>query len=139
MYKNIYIKQIQNKIQNNTCIINTCVNPCKRACNHLTTLKWTHWGLNPGPSACEADVIPLHHVPLAKLTWVVFKAFYLEQRIARKANCFTFRINRSLNVNPKMIGRTICAKCEPDFGPSFWLLSSEQQASMSAASVTSFH
>ena len=25
--------------------------------------KWTHWGLNPGPSACEADVIPLHHVP----------------------------------------------------------------------------
>ena len=27
---------------------------------------WTHWGLNPGPSACEADVIPLHHVPDAK-------------------------------------------------------------------------
>ena len=24
---------------------------------------WTHWDLNPGPSACEADVIPLHHVP----------------------------------------------------------------------------
>ena len=27
---------------------------------------WTHWGLNPGPSACEADVIPLHHVPHGK-------------------------------------------------------------------------
>ena len=27
--------------------------------------EWTHWDLNPGPSACEADVIPLHHVPLA--------------------------------------------------------------------------
>ena len=27
--------------------------------------KWTHWDLNPGPSACEADVIPLHHVPHA--------------------------------------------------------------------------
>ena len=26
--------------------------------------KWTHWGLSPGPSACGADVIPLHHVPL---------------------------------------------------------------------------
>ena len=26
--------------------------------------EWTHWDLNPGPSACEADVIPLHHVPL---------------------------------------------------------------------------
>ena len=25
---------------------------------------WTHWDLNPGPSACEADVIPLHHVPI---------------------------------------------------------------------------
>ena len=25
--------------------------------------QWTHWDLNPGPSACEADVIPLHHVP----------------------------------------------------------------------------
>ena len=25
--------------------------------------KWTHWDLNPGPSACEADVIPLHHEP----------------------------------------------------------------------------
>ena len=25
---------------------------------------WTHWDLHPGPSACEADVIPLHHVPI---------------------------------------------------------------------------
>ena len=25
--------------------------------------KWTHWDLNPGPSACGADVIPLHHEP----------------------------------------------------------------------------
>ena len=30
--------------------------------------KWTHWDLNPGPSACEADVIPLHHVPDAKMS-----------------------------------------------------------------------
>ncbi len=22
-----------------------------------------HWGLNPGPSACRADVMPLHHMP----------------------------------------------------------------------------
>ena len=27
--------------------------------------KWTCWDLNPGPSACEADVIPLHHKPVA--------------------------------------------------------------------------
>ena len=25
---------------------------------------WTHWDLNPGPSACGADVIPLHHAPV---------------------------------------------------------------------------
>ena len=24
---------------------------------------WTHWDLSPGPSACGADVMPLHHVP----------------------------------------------------------------------------
>ena len=30
--------------------------------------KWTHWDLNPGPSACEADVIPLHHVPVEHWT-----------------------------------------------------------------------
>ena len=28
---------------------------------------WTRWGLNPGSSACEANVIPLHHVPVADL------------------------------------------------------------------------
>jgi hypothetical protein len=29
---------------------------------------WTHWDLNPGPSACEADVIPLHHEPHVQLS-----------------------------------------------------------------------
>ena len=28
--------------------------------------KWTHWDLNPGPSACEANVMPLHHVPICQ-------------------------------------------------------------------------
>ena len=31
--------------------------------DHLPNEKWTHWDLNPGPSACEADVMPLHHEP----------------------------------------------------------------------------
>ena len=31
--------------------------------NILYKKGWTHWDLNPGPSACEADVIPLHHEP----------------------------------------------------------------------------
>lgn len=36
---------------------------------------WTHWGLSPGPSACGADVIPLHHVPLASWLWPLLKMF----------------------------------------------------------------
>ena len=27
-------------------------------------MAWTHWGLNPGPSECGADVVPLQHVPV---------------------------------------------------------------------------
>ena len=34
------------------------------SCKTCTAQQWTHWDLNPGPSACEADVMPLHHVPL---------------------------------------------------------------------------
>ena len=37
----------------------------ERAIVSRKTRTWTHWDLNPGPSACEADVIPLHHVPVA--------------------------------------------------------------------------
>ena len=33
---------------------------------------WTHWGLNPGPSACGADVIPLRHVPNCEPHMVMF-------------------------------------------------------------------
>ena len=32
--------------------------------NCLETQAWTHWDLNPRPSACKADVMPLHHVRL---------------------------------------------------------------------------
>ena len=37
---------------------------------------WAHWDLNPGPSAYEADVIPLHHVPLRN------KPGYLQSSLA---------------------------------------------------------
>ena len=46
-----------------------------RICGHWSTDQWTHWGLSPGPSACEADVIPLHHVPLAA-------AIFISERVA---------------------------------------------------------
>ena len=39
---------------------------CPRSCGAASTIQqqWTHWDLNAGPSACGADVIPLHHEPL---------------------------------------------------------------------------
>ena len=37
---------------------------CQDATCCKAQTRWTHWDLNPGPSTCEADVIPLHHVPL---------------------------------------------------------------------------
>lgn len=29
----------------------------------LDERKWTHRGLNPGPSACKADALPLRYAP----------------------------------------------------------------------------
>ena len=47
---------------------------------------WTHWDLNPGPSACEADVIPLHHVPLVNLQKHRRHISKVWETIAAKAN-----------------------------------------------------
>eukprot|EP00971_Amphidinium_carterae_P034245 674125-Amphidinium_carterae.1 len=30
---------------------------------------WTHWDSNPGLSACEVDVMPLHLCPVVNLAW----------------------------------------------------------------------
>ena len=38
--------------------------------------QWPHWDLNPGPSACEADMIPLRHEPVGQ-----FKSVTLMQGI----------------------------------------------------------
>ena len=56
-----------------------------------TRAKWTHWDLNPGPSACEADVIPLHHVPHApghskQVSHSVCSATITRQRLEWKVN-----------------------------------------------------
>ena len=40
--------------------------------------KWRRRGSNPGPSACEADVIPLHHIPVAQYVFIFSK-----ERLAR--------------------------------------------------------
>ena len=41
--------------------------------------KWTHWDLNPGPSACEADVMPLHHEPSGSEGHMCFEEFYIDR------------------------------------------------------------
>ena len=38
----------------------------KQPHNQISKPVWTHWALSPWPSACEADVIPLHHVHLTE-------------------------------------------------------------------------
>ena len=54
---------------------------------------WTHWGLNPGPSACEADVIPLHHVPLEiKISRAVVRRLFA---VYLKASCLLSSVGRA--------------------------------------------
>ena len=44
--------------------ISICEMECATAKMRGNVWTWTHWDLSPGPSACEADVMPLHHAPL---------------------------------------------------------------------------
>ena len=53
--------------------------------------KWTHWDLNPGPSACEADVIPLHHVPDEKVSYITKTHAYSGLHVAMQASAGNFR------------------------------------------------
>ena len=50
----------------------------------------THWDLNAGPSACEADVIPLHHRPNYNHKFVKIKML----------SCFAY-INLGFVLQPK--------------------------------------
>ena len=56
----------------------------KQPCNHEGgPAKWTHWDLSPGPSACKADVMPLHHVPVSCLPRIRVEAQTIVLRCAR--------------------------------------------------------
>jgi hypothetical protein len=57
--------------------------------------QWTPWGLNPGPSACESDVVPPRYVPSAA-------GFPLGCRVSRatrslqiEAGCLLRRVGRA--------------------------------------------
>ena len=60
----------------------SCVLEPKFFVRHGTFTTWTHWDLNPGPSACGADVIPLHHEPGARRP----RALASHPRYAREAS-----------------------------------------------------
>ena len=45
--------------------------------------KRTHWDLEPGPSACEADVIQLHHAPVRVISSASFVLHIVEQSRVR--------------------------------------------------------
>ena len=61
-----------------------CVCVCVCVCGHPCAQKWTHWDLNPGPSACEADVIPLHHEPYDDLAQTATMRRGLTMRRSKK-------------------------------------------------------
>ena len=48
---------------------------------------WTHWGLSPGPPACWAGVIPLHHVPCCKRSKVACSCFERSDSLTEKTCC----------------------------------------------------
>ena len=58
--------------------------------------KWTHWDLSPGPSACEADVIPLHHAPVRVISSASFVPRIVEQSccVLRPFNIAIFKSRR---------------------------------------------
>ena len=58
-----------------------CVQTSSHGCHryHACTHAWTHRDLNPGPYACEADVIPPHHVP----NWCQFGRVDIQQNRTR--------------------------------------------------------
>ena len=61
--------------------------------DNRTKDNWTHWGLNPGPSACEAGVIPLHHAP--------FDEFHCDEMCMHTAmNILSRTVARDNNNNP---------------------------------------
>ena len=54
-------------------------NPLINSRNKSMPLKvWRHWGLNPGPLACEASALPLSYVPsICKHLYSIMRAFPL--------------------------------------------------------------
>ena len=57
-----------------------------RPASQTASTKWTHWDLNPGSSACEADVMPLHHEPLMIRAQTAAN-FWLSKANGSCANC----------------------------------------------------
>jgi hypothetical protein len=47
---------------------------------------WTHWDVNPELSACEPDVIPLHHMPLGSFE-AAGRSACIEATSSRRCSC----------------------------------------------------
>ena len=85
--------------------------------DHLPNEKWTHWDLSPGPSACEADVMPLHHVPHGSIARICSMSAAANRQSclsgpcaelsATKTNCMVSLTPRSLQVLSSALPRPI--------------------------------
>ena len=70
--------------------------------------QWTHWDLNPGPSACKADVIPLHHEPndeRSAATAVISSSQY-------KTPAFVCLLPSPFSLLPPALHVFLCSVCE---------------------------
>ena len=57
-FKSILPHSLKNKTYNINCKLIIII--------YLLNKKWMNRGSNPGPTACKAGVIPLHHTPSIK-------------------------------------------------------------------------
>ncbi len=68
-----------------------------------------HWGLNPGPSASRADVMPLDHRPAQHMgtrrTRYVVTKNHRRRRLAALATAFSMRPRRHVNVTRGTVAR----------------------------------
>ena len=68
-----------------------------------------HWGLNPGPSASRADVMPLDHRPVQHMgtrrTRYVVTKNHRRRRLAALATAFSMRPRRHVNVTRGTVAR----------------------------------
>lgn len=70
-----------------------------RTRDHSNIAIWRYWGLNPGPSACKADALPLCHIPEWLLNHPGLKFNYILHTKSLKPPISLFFANQNIIQN----------------------------------------